>query len=159
MGSQGKKVGQYFTDRGLDDISIIDPKFDTSFTISTNKYKNHSGSFEDTLLDKTFMNVKDVYDSFPYSTYIGGDFAWEHIENNKPNNGKKVLMLEDSFNLCVKPFISLQFSQVDSVDLRYSMNADRIKSIKEYIDDFKPDIVVIIYSDIGGYSDGKYTFD
>lgn len=160
LGSQGKKTGQYFSNLGLDGISIIEPKFDTSFSVSTNKYKNKTGNFGDTLLDKTFLgNKNNIYNSHPYSTYTGGDFAWEHIVNNKNNNGKKLLMLEDSFNLCVKPFMSLQFSQVDSIDLRYSMNADRISSVKEYIDDFKPDFVIVVYCGIGGVSDGKYNFD
>jgi hypothetical protein len=50
LGTEGKKVGRYFTARGVDDITLITPKFETSM-VEKQPMKNQtrSGSFEETV--------------------------------------------------------------------------------------------------------------
>ncbi len=107
LGSQGKKTGQYFTHLGLDDISIFTPKFKTSF-VNTIMGKDYSvqGTFEEVLIHKDHIEEKDLYTKNPYATYLGGDYREQIIENTENKDGKRVLILKDSFSCAFAPFFS-----------------------------------------------------
>lgn len=159
LGSQGKKTGQYFTPLGLDDISILTPKFETSF-INTQVGKDYSvqGTFEEVLLHKEHIETKDLYNKNPYATYLGGDYREQIIENTKNKDGKKVLILKDSFSCAFSPFFSTVTKDTYLLDMRdYAEFAgDRI-NVAEYIEKTKPDIVLVMYTGVTG-TDVLYEF-
>ena len=141
LGSQGKRVGLYYG--GVDDISLIYPKFETDivFEIPSKKIFK-SGDFTHTMFDYKQIENVDYMLKNPYSTYTGGDFPLNIIKNKKSNNSKKILLIKDSFSCPLVPFLSLDCSQLHIIDLRYY----REGSVIEYINNNKFDIVMVIYN-------------
>lgn len=161
LGSYGKKVGTYFSWYGADDFELITPKFRTDL-IEEQPLKNEirQGSFEDTVLFLDNMK-KDYYNVTPYATYSGGDFRLQIIKNNLNPDGKKILLIRDSFAGVVSPFLSLQTSELHICDMRnfeYFVG-DKI-NVEDYIKKIKPDYVIVLYSGISGLdnTDGRYDF-
>lgn len=139
LGSLGKRVGKYYA--GLDDISLITPKFETDLRYEIPSHNvDKQGSFSETILDYGHIEVKDYYNKNPYAVYTGGDFAFSRITNNLIKD-KKVLLIRDSFGCAFAPFLSLGVSQLDIVDLR--INKDIV--ISEYVLENDIDIVLILY--------------
>lgn len=159
LGSQGKKTGRFFTDLGIDSIDLIEPKFNTDFIVEGYQIPKSTGSFSDTLIYKDRLE-KDYYNKNPYTVYCGSDYAWQKIVNQNCTNGKKILLIQDSFANCVKPYLALNASEIYSVDLREKMfGEDRIESLTEIVEDFRPDYVVVLYSRVAYNDVGKYDFN
>lgn len=161
LGSFGKKVGTYFTWDGADDFDLITPKFDTNLT-EEQPFKNEkrSGKFEDTVLFMDNMK-KDYYGMNTYATYSGGDFRLQIMKNNLIPNGKKILLIRDSFACVVAPFLALQTSELHICDMRnYEYYVGEKLNAEEYIKQIKPDYVIVLYSGVSSIekSDGIYDF-
>lgn len=147
LGSSGKKVGTFFSWRGADDFELITPKFETNLT-ETQPFKDQirNGSFEETVLYKENLE-KSPYLVNTYATYSGGDFRLQIIKNNLNPEGKKVLLIRDSFACVVAPFLSLQTSELHVCDIRdgdYYVG-DKI-DLESYIQEINPDYVIVICS-------------
>lgn len=146
LGSLGRRVGRYFTPLGVDDISLITPKFDTDLTV-TDSRGTLTGSFGDTLLDMDEITKKDYYNKNPYAAYSGGDFGFQLIQNNRAAEGaQKILVLRDSFACCVTPFLALHAETTHVLDVRYWEGTETVQSIPDYIKSVDPDCVVILYA-------------
>ncbi|MBS7297871.1 MAG: hypothetical protein KIG65_02180 [Eubacteriales bacterium] len=158
LGSQGKKVGINFTPYGADDFEVITPKFETSLT-EKQPYKNsvREGDFTETVLYMNNMEVKDHYSLNPYVTYSGGDFREQIIINHKNPDGKKIVIIRDSYACALVPFLSLVMGETYVVDIRENSGyvGDKLK-MSEYIQKIKPDYVIVFYS---GLSDSKDLFE
>ncbi len=157
LGSQGKNAGRFVA--GLDDIDIITPDFSTSFSVSQ-PFKNYtaSGSYKDVLMRMDFAESTDMYNSSQYAAYLGGDFTYEIIKNNRPSNNKKIMVIKDSYANCVVPFLSMGFDEIHAFDLR-DMTGYKIDSVYKYIDSIKPDALIFIYSPLRICSDESFTFE
>ena len=160
LGSQGKKVGTYFTSRGADDFELITPKFETQLS-EEQPFKNEfrEGSFEETVLYLDNME-KDYYHKNSYATYSGGDFRLQIIKNKLNTEGKKILIVRDSYACAVVPFLSLQASEIHVVDIRPGDQyvGDRL-SVYQYIEEIKPDYVIVLYSGISNLASEKGRFN
>lgn len=161
LGSFGKKVGTYFTWHGADDFELIIPNFETSLT-EEQPFKNEvrEGTFEETVLDMSSME-KDYYGKNTYATYSGGDFRLQIMKNNLSSNGKKILLIRDSFACVVAPFLALQTSELHICDVRnYSYYVGEKLNIEKYMKEIDPDYVLVLYSGISAFknSAGKYDF-
>lgn len=151
LGSQGTRVGQYFTPYGADDISLIYPKFDTDLIVENpRKGEVRTGLFSDTILFQDKIVKKSLYNRrrSAYSAYSGGDMAIQTITNNlSSKNAPKILVIRDSMAACLTPYLALVSSELHTIDIRSHVVADPIvESVYEYIDDFNPDFVLVIYS-------------
>ena len=162
LGSQGKKVGTYFTSRGADDFELITPNFETQLS-EEQPIKNEfrEGGFEETVLYLDNLK-KDYYHKNSYATYSGGDFRLQIIKNKLNTEGKKILIVRDSYACAVVPFLSLQASETHVVDIRpgdYYVG-DRL-SVYQYIEEIKPDYVLVLYSGISNVTDelGRFDFE
>lgn len=156
LGSQGKKVGTWFTWNGADDFDLITPKFNTEFIEEQPAKKAiRTGRFEDTVL---YME-KDYYNNSSYATYSGGDFKLQIMKNTQNKNGKKILMVRDSFACVVCPFLALQTNELHICDMRdmEGMIGEKL-NLKEYIKKIKPDYVLILFNRPGDTSDDRYNF-
>lgn len=161
LGSRGKKVGTYFTWNGADDFELITPEFDTDM-IEEQPFKNqiHKGTFEETVLYMSNME-KDYYNKNTYAAYSGGDFRLQIMKNNLNSTGKKVLIIRDSFACVVTPFLALQTRELHICDVRnYEYYVGDKLNMRDYIQEIKPDYVLVLYSDVGTVegSSGKYDF-
>ena len=160
LGSRGKKAGTYFTWQGADDFDLITPKFETSFTAEQPlKGEKREGAFEETLLYMEKLE-KDYYKSDPYATYSGGNYRLQIMKNERNPDGKKILMVRDSFACVVAPFLALQTGELHTCDMRDNMDSavDKV-NLKEYIEEIHPDYVIILFSATPETGEtGKYDF-
>jgi len=141
LGSQGKRTGIYYA--GVDDISLIYPKFHTQMSLSIPNENNYrTGSFYETIFFMDHINEKNYFELSPYSVYTDGDNSLVIIKNEEAPCDKKVLIVKDSFALPLLSFVSLCFQDVDVIDLRIYKQ----KALIEYIDESNPDIVIFMYN-------------
>ena len=152
LGEQGKKLGASFV--GLDDFVSILPNYDTSFRV-THGESVMEGSFSDVLVDQERYlpeNNEDIYSapSWHYSYMGHSEISGTKVENNLNTDGKKVLVLGDSYEQITIPFLALGISEVQCLVLRSYGG-----SLREYIDNHEIDTVVIAYASfmIGAHDD------
>lgn len=136
LGSQGKIATLTFADP--EDISVIYPKQKTSFTVTYNTDLPKTGSFDDVIFNKTYLNNDDFYNFSAYSSYLNGNKAVTSIENNDCKNGVKILVIGGSYNKCVVPYLAQTVERIDLIDGRYFDG-----SIINYIEQTDPDIVLV----------------
>lgn len=139
LGAYGRTVGEGFA--GKDDIDIVSPKFDTDCKKISAKSPHESinagggntveGKYADALIDNS---------SIRYESYVGNNICEVRIENKKAATDKKILIIKDSFALPVSAFLSTCFSETRLLDLRYFHDG-----VLNYIDEYKPDLVLVLY--------------
>lgn len=156
FGSQGKKVTLKYADP--EDISLIYPKKDTSFTVKYDNNEAITGKFEDTLLKKSVFDKKDYYNISTYSAYFHGNHSLTTIHNNNATNNKRVVYIMDSFSASVVPYLATDIEDMLVLDLR-SFNG----SVTKAIEDFNPDTVIVAYNPSMFSTDtshsGTFTFE
>ena len=155
LGSLGKKTTLAVTEP--DDFVLLYPQYETSLhhSVLNGKLEN-DGDFS-VLYDMTLLERVDYYGQNTYLAYLGGDFAQSYIENHLKPNDLKILVINDSFGDCVLPFLSLGVSRLDELDIRIFNG-----SVKRYMEENTPDLVIVMYypDSICGDGDGNYdTFD
>lgn len=136
LGSQGRVSTLKYTDP--EDISLITPKSKTDFTVKYNSEEPKTGSFEDVMIDMSAFAEIDYYNISTYSAYLYGNTAVTSIKNNSCHNGKRLLLLSDSFCKCVVPFLAQEIEYLDILDRRYFTG-----SVMSYIKRFSPDTVIV----------------
>lgn len=140
LGSQGKRVGTLYA--GTDDIELWTPNFDTDFTYSCPAYgMERSGPFQSSLLFPERISEKDYFNGNPYTLYAGGDYPLAVIVNHKNPEGKRVLLLRDSYACALTPFLALDCGELVTVDLR-TFEGSMLDAVAE----FKPDLVIAMYT-------------
>lgn len=145
LGSQGKKVGQYFTWEGCDDFELIVPRFDTDLTESIPYSETvREGSFDDTLLHKEYLS-DNLHHAEVYETYSGGNIRLQIFRNNLLENGKKIMIVRTSYAGVVTPYLALQAKELHIIDNR---NEDYLSGdfvdVKQYIKEIDPDYVIVL---------------
>ena len=139
LGSQGKRVGTLYA--GTDDITEYIPKFETNFTYTCPFYAiDRSGPFEESLLFPERVAEKDYFNGNPYTLYAGGDYPQATIVNHLNPDGKKVVLLRESFSCALTPFLALSCSELTTIDLRYFSG-----DLPETLSELDPDLVVVLY--------------
>lgn len=139
LGSQGKKVT--LAKAEPEDISLLYPDYDTEFHYEImNLGVNTEGDFS-IFYDMHYMEEPDYYKGHPFAAYIYGNQPLEQIENRRLDNGKRLLVIHDSYALPVIPFLALKAQYVDAIDPRYFDG-----SLRTYIERTKPDAVIVLYN-------------
>ena len=157
LGSQGKKVGGFFSPLGIDDIEILTPEFETSLREKIpSKGTDREGSFSE-LLYMSNIEPRDLYSKNPYAAYSGGDFREQIIINNKNPDGEKIVIIRDSFGCALTPFLSLSASELHILDIRDGGYAAEKPDVRKYIAEVKPDYVLILYSGVANTA-GQFDF-
>ena len=160
LGSYGKKVGRFFTRQGADDFEVIVPRFETDMTEEQPFINEHRhGAFEDTVMYLSNLE-KGLHFKNAYAAYSGGDFHLQIMRNNMLKEGKRILLIRDSFACAVAPFLALQTRELDICDMRDAdyVSGERL-DLRTYIERTKPDYVIVLYSGTSTVrSSGKYDF-
>ena len=118
LGSQGKRVGSLYA--GVDDIELWVPTFHTNFTYSIPIYDmERTGPFEESLLFPERVEERDYFGGNPYTLYAGGDYPMGRIYNEVHPEGKRILLLRDSYACALTPFLALSCGELITIDLRY----------------------------------------
>lgn len=143
LGSEGKRVGSLYA--GVDDISIISPKFNTNLEMIWPSYGIHDkGQWLDTVVMDNSNEGKNYYNSNPYAMYMGGDRDLQIIKNHNSLNDKKVVIVRDSFGCAFTPFLSLTCKELSVIDLRHYEG-----SLYDYVEENKPDVVMFLFNPTG----------
>lgn len=143
LGSEGKRVGSLYA--GVDDISIISPKFNTNLEMIWPSYGIHDkGKWLDTVVMDNSNEGKNYYNSNPYAMYMGGDRDLQIIKNLNSLNNKKVVIVRDSFGCAFTPFLSLACKELSVIDLRHYEG-----SLYNYVEENKPDAVIFLFNPTG----------
>ncbi len=136
LGEQGKKVSLSYV--GLDDYICMYPEYETSYTFPGDWDDYFEGDFS-YFVQRSIMNTEvDVYEA--YSWHYG--YARCDVTNNLVESGN-VLLICDSYEQTVEPFLSLGLNKTASVIMR-DMGEDF--DIRQYILDGGYDTVVITYA-------------
>lgn len=140
LGSLGKRATLAATKP--DDFEILYPKFDTDIRfIIEDKDIDKSGDFSVTY-DYEKMNEDDIYWRECYLALLSfyGTGSAKVINNNAPND-TKLLIVGDSLAIPMVSLLALGCEEAELIDPRYFEG-----SIKDYIKDTKPDMVINTYS-------------
>ncbi len=148
LGHLGKKVTLTYTEP--EDFPILHPLYPTDYTVY-NSYdgSEKTGTLEETLYWQEHLNEKSLYDGNKYEFYGYSDQSLITIRNNKKQNGKRLLVLKESFANCMTPYLAADIERVDVVDLRLFCG-----SIREYIRSVNPDTVLMVYG-LSSYEDDR----
>lgn len=141
LGSQGRRVGRLYA--GIDDYTLITPKFETDYEVTINKSDSsttYAGIFEEAILKQSLLDEEESVYTNRYASYFGGDYPEVIIKNKLQKEGKKVLIVKDSFALPFSAFLSTMFEETRMIDTRYFK-----EDLLNYIDDYQPDVVLYVY--------------
>lgn len=131
LGSRGQRTGIYFA--GIDDFVLITPDFETSISNG-----DLEGSFDDVLIDYAPLENREYTSRYTYDFVLGR--ALGNYINHNTENDLKVLMITDSFGKSVNPYLILSFKEVRSI-----YDGDSFELTEEYIEEFNPDVVILMY--------------
>ncbi|MGI5978631.1 MAG: DHHW family protein [Oscillospiraceae bacterium] len=95
---------------------------------------------ETPMYDRSYLEKKDKY-----AMFMGGNTPLEIVSTGK-TDGKKLLVLRDSYFDSITPYLQNDFSQIHIMDLRYYKTQAMEQSISEYIAQYGIDEVLICYS-------------
>ena len=94
--------------------------------------------------------IEDKEYNNKYSAYMFDGFVENRIDNKMSDNDLKALLISDSFSRPMAPFFSLCFKEtryLDSQEGRYT------RSYVKYIENYKPDIVVLMFPGDGTFEE------
>lgn len=141
FGSAGKRTGLYYA--GTENFTLLYPKFPTSLHLTIpEEGVDRKGDFCQAILEQSHLEAGDPFQCNYYEAYIGGQFGLVQIENELAQNDLKLLIIKDSFALPVQGFLATWFKQIDAIDLR----VDDGISVAKYIEETRPDLVMIFYN-------------
>ena len=139
LGSYGKKVTLVRAEP--DDFSLYYPKYPTLFSLKIPDIGlDQSGDFSIFYDMRQFERKRDYYGRVAYSSYTYGGHPLIRIRNRRKQDGRKVLLLHDSFGDTFTPFFSLGMENLDTIDPRRFDG-----SIKTFMEMEEPDTVIILF--------------
>ncbi len=151
LGSSGRRTGIFYT--GLDDFTIITPKYQTQLYYNAPKRNvSTEGSFEDSLIDYKMLS-ENYFASDPYSAYAYANTDYGIYRNPSAPCKQRLLTIHDSFARPSNTFLSLVFSEEDTLDMR-----DYDENFVEYYTGYAPDIL-IVYINANGINSKNTTYD
>lgn len=140
LGSYGRNLTSSMI--APDDLVLWYPNFDTDFHLQCEELEVElSGNFQDTLFDQRKLIKQPTYTLSQYDAFCFGDRGEIKIENNLQPEGKKVLLLKDSFGDVVSPYLALGISELRILDLRSFKG-----SVRSYLKEYDADIVIVAYN-------------
>jgi hypothetical protein len=139
LGSLGRQVTLAQTQP--EDFILLSPLFDTDVSLTIPDLNIDTRGDFDVLIDRRQLERKNYYELNPYAAYVYGDKPVITIHNNRVHDGKKILLIKDSFAEVVSPFLSTGVEYLHILDLRYFNG-----SARTYIAEHLPDIVIVLYN-------------
>lgn len=112
-GSHANRTGIFFA--GVDDISIITPKFETNFSVQIPNHNwNRTGNFETAFLEKKYLENSSIanFNKDTYCVYLDSNTEYVKIVNNQALNDKKILLIKHSFSQPMATFLALHYKEV-----------------------------------------------
>lgn len=104
----------------------------------TSVLTTHEGAEETRLAglyDRARLETADQY-----TVFLGGNHPRQVIATGV-QNGRRLLLVKDSFAHCITPFLASHYSEIHLLDLRYYR-----ASVQTYVQEHNIDTVVVLYS-------------
>lgn len=144
LGYNGQRTGWMFG--GFDDFSLIYPAWETR----QNSYAPHKdlyreGSFYDAVFYTEYLD-NNWRERNLYGTYIGGDWPLVIHHSETAPIDKTVMILIDSYGTIPESFLTTAYKNVIGVDLRWVLLNQLGKTTVEFVEEYKPDIVIIAFN-------------
>ena len=131
---------------GEDEILYkVEPNFEYEYEIVINN--DVSKVYKDLYFEE-YLDSPDKY-----SVYLSGNQAIVNIKSKMVGNGKKILLIKDSFTHSMIPFLVSSYSDITMVDLRYYN-----QGISELIDKSNFDDIVVIYNISNFLEENRFIF-
>ncbi|MBQ0092269.1 MAG: hypothetical protein KBS45_02945 [Clostridiales bacterium] len=86
----------------------------SNYTSTSYEGINFTGGFTHSLIWKTSESKPSSW----YYTFLGGDGYISHTISNEVKNGRKVLVVKDSYGNALVPFLTYSFEEIFVVDAR-----------------------------------------
>lgn len=137
LGSLGRKAT--LAEATPEDFYMYYPKFYSNFHYEVPEENINIIGDLSILYDMKNLEKIDYYNSNPYAVYNYGDKALIHIKNNNVNDGKRLLVIKNSYANPMTFFLSTGVDKIDIIDLRLFNG-----SLQNYIDKYKPDTVLFV---------------
>lgn len=143
FGSAGKKTGIPFA--GKEDFEIYIPKAeDTDFSVEfvhiSGPAEKREGTFEEMFIFRNNLEAS-YYKGFMYETYMDGDHSIFKIVNNNTESDKRIVVIKDSYANALVPYLAMVTKEIVMIDPRWYE-----ASMQNYIEDYNPDAVVLVYN-------------
>jgi hypothetical protein len=146
LGSRGQRTGRYFA--GIDDFDLIIPNFETQIQNNAGDV----GNMQDIIINMEPLSKKEYTSRYTYDLVLENSLG--HCININSENDIKILIVSDSFSKAVNPFLIMGFSEIQYV---YDRDVSSINP--NYIEEYNPDIVILLYYADNAMGNGAYTFD
>lgn len=144
LGSIGIKIGAKYA--GKDDFTILIPNFATQLNhlhlIDHSVDAAHAGDFTEAFLDTDVLENPNYQNK--YNACLHGGYVENIITNDKAANDVKVLFIAHSYGRPMAMYLSLYFRETRYLDPQAGRYRD---SYLEYMDKYRPDIVIVMYND------------
>lgn len=114
-----------------DSMEVFEPKEEIYYKI----YYDMGSEEHNDIFEWSHLEKKDKY-----SLFLDGNHALVDIKTSV-NNGKKLVVIKDSYAHSFIPFLTSHYEEIQVLDLRY-LNMD----IYKYIEDFGADDVLFLYN-------------
>lgn len=137
LGEQGRKMSKAYT--GMEDYTVIKPNFETKYTINNSDGTSYSASFDDFVMTNVYLSTASPYTStswhYSYEIPYGAKICNDNVTEGK------ILVLGDSYEACLLPFLSLGVQSINYACLRDTdMTAEEIVEMGDY------DVVIMAYA-------------
>jgi hypothetical protein len=144
LGHYGQRTGWMFA--GFDDFTLIYPKWETrQSSWAPHKELLREGSFYDAIFYADYLEMP-WRERGLYATYIGGDWPIVVHHSETAPIDKTVMILIDSYGTVVESFLTTTFKNVIGLDLRWVLRKQIGKTTAEFVEEYQPDIVVVMFN-------------
>ena len=137
LGTAGQRTGRYFA--GLDDFSIITPKFGTNLSVDIPTHGiSKQGDFSTVGFDHT-ANRFDLYEASPYNAYGHACRDYKQYINDNAPTDLSIMVIGDSHGNVAFTYLALVASSVTELDMRYYPGDFTV-----FFQNADPDIVIVL---------------
>ncbi|MGI6654234.1 MAG: alginate O-acetyltransferase AlgX-related protein [Christensenellales bacterium] len=154
LGYFGQRTGWVFG--GFDDFDLIYPKWETKqYSWAPHKKLFREGAFYDAIFYTEHLKMP-WRERGLYATYIGGDWPLVVHHSETAPIDKTVMVLIDSYGTIPESFLTTTYKSVVALDLRWILRCDIGKTTVEYVEEYQPDIVIVMFNPNQiGYKDSE----
>ncbi len=114
----GRFVGSYFTANGFAQVQNNPDEMVAYTPIATNDFTFYDDYIKDYRNGKIVRNMSEFNENVKYMGYIYGDNPFSIITNPSCKNGKKCVLIKESFGNCFVPFLVDHYEEIYVVDYR-----------------------------------------
>ncbi|GEM_PF-5602687 len=140
LGSQGLKVTEIYCEP--ERLPILMPRYHTDLTVfKSNTNDTVTGSIQQTLFDYSRLEPETKYDNNRWGFYGYGNNAYICIHNNRLHDGKRILLLKESFPNAMYPYMCHMAEWIDVIDVERFAG-----SLQLFIEKIQPQTVIVAYS-------------